>query len=58
MLKIAQEENVTMEELESIEGTGLGGRVTKKDILNYIEQRKSGKVSAPKKVVEQKNCST
>lgn len=54
VLKIAQEENVTMEELESIEGTGLGGRVTKKDILNYIEQRKSGKVSAPKKVVEQK----
>lgn len=54
VLKIAQEEKVSMEELESIEGTGLGGRVTKKDILNYIEQRKAGKVAAPKKVVEQK----
>jgi 2-oxoglutarate dehydrogenase E2 component (dihydrolipoamide succinyltransferase) len=49
VLKIAQEENVSMEELESIEGTGLGGRVTKKDILEYIEKRKSGKVAIPKK---------
>ncbi len=62
VLKIAQEEKVSMEELESIEGTGLGGRVTKKDILNYIEQKKAGKIvttrkaEAPKitKVVEEK----
>lgn len=50
VLKIAQEENISMEELETIDGTGFGGRVTKKDILNYIEQKKSGKVTAPKKV--------
>ncbi|MCX8056784.1 MAG: 2-oxoglutarate dehydrogenase, E2 component, dihydrolipoamide succinyltransferase [Ignavibacteria bacterium] len=50
VLKIAQEEKVSMEELEMIEGTGLGGRVTKKDILNYIEQRKAGKVAPPKPV--------
>ena len=44
---IAKEEGVSQNELESIEGTGLEGRVTKKDILNYVEQRKSGKVQAP-----------
>lgn len=54
VLKIAQEEKISMEELETIEGTGLGGRVTKKDILNYIEKRKEGKISAPKKLTEQK----
>lgn len=52
VLKIAQEENVSMEELEIIEGTGQGGRVTKKDILNYIEQRKAGKITVTKKVAD------
>ncbi|WP_346860337.1 dihydrolipoamide acetyltransferase family protein [uncultured Draconibacterium sp.] len=36
---IAKEENVSLEELESIEGTGAGGRVQKKDILAYIENK-------------------
>ena len=31
-----------MEELENIKGSGVEGRVTKKDILGYIEQRKAG----------------
>ncbi len=31
-----------MEELEQIHGTGDGGRVTKKDILSYVQSRKSG----------------
>lgn len=39
---IAQAENVTIQELDSVSGTGQGGRVTKKDILSYIENRKSG----------------
>ena len=39
---IAQEEGVSQEELESIEGSGSQGRVSKKDLLNYIEQKKSG----------------
>ncbi len=37
--KIAEEEKVTFTELESIEGTGAGGRVQKKDILAYISER-------------------
>jgi len=36
---IATMENVTLSELESIIGSGLGGRVQKNDIVNYIEQR-------------------
>jgi 2-oxoglutarate dehydrogenase E2 component (dihydrolipoamide succinyltransferase) len=36
---IASKENVTLTELESITGSGLGGRVQKNDIVNYIEQR-------------------
>ena len=36
---IAQKEGVSMEELESISGIGKDGRVTKDDILSYIENR-------------------
>jgi len=42
VLNIAQKENVNFDELQKIVGTGLQGRVTKKDILSYIENRKSG----------------
>lgn len=39
---IAQQENVSSAELDAIAGTGAEGRVTKKDILQFIENRKSG----------------
>jgi len=38
---IAREENISLEELESIKGSGAAGRVQKKDILDYIENRKT-----------------
>jgi 2-oxoglutarate dehydrogenase E2 component (dihydrolipoamide succinyltransferase) len=41
VLNIAASEGVTMSELESIEGTGQDGRVSKKDIMNYLESRKN-----------------
>lgn len=44
---IATKENISMEELESIAGSGLDGRVTKQDILAYVETGKS----APQKTV-------
>lgn len=44
---IAKEEGINQTELQSISGTGAGGRVSKKDILAYVEDRKSGKVAAP-----------
>lgn len=36
---IAEKEGVSIKELEQIEGSGTEGRVTKKDILNYIPNR-------------------
>jgi 2-oxoglutarate dehydrogenase E2 component (dihydrolipoamide succinyltransferase) len=42
VLNIARTEGVSMSELESVPGTGEGGRVSKKDILQYIEKRKRG----------------
>jgi len=40
---IAREENIGTKELETISGTGAEGRVTKKDILDYVQNRKLGK---------------
>ncbi len=37
VMKIAAEKGLPLSELETISGTGRGGRVTKKDILAYIE---------------------
>jgi 2-oxoglutarate dehydrogenase E2 component (dihydrolipoamide succinyltransferase) len=42
VLNIAAQEGVSMTELERIPGTGNEGRVTKKDILQYIQDKKSG----------------
>lgn len=36
---IAEKEDISMKELERIKGSGLHGRVTKKDVLAYLEQR-------------------
>lgn len=44
---IAKEEGISIDELDSIEGTGSEGRVTKKDILNYIENRGSQAPAKP-----------
>lgn len=49
---IAKEEGVSLSELENLAGSGKDGRVTKEDILKYIEDRKSGIVQAPKAVEE------
>ncbi len=38
---IAQSEGIPLVELELIEGTGKDGRLTKTDILSYVESRKS-----------------
>jgi 2-oxoglutarate dehydrogenase E2 component (dihydrolipoamide succinyltransferase) len=39
---IAKEEGISQEELESIDGSGSKGRVTKADVMNYLENRSSG----------------
>jgi 2-oxoglutarate dehydrogenase E2 component (dihydrolipoamide succinyltransferase) len=43
---IAQKENISMSEIDALSGTGMGGRVTKKDILSYIETREAGGAAA------------
>ncbi|WP_276504674.1 dihydrolipoamide acetyltransferase family protein [Terrimonas pollutisoli] len=43
VLNIANSEGVSMAELEQISGTGNEGRVTKKDILQYVNDKKQGK---------------
>jgi pyruvate dehydrogenase E2 component (dihydrolipoamide acetyltransferase) len=49
--KIAEEEGV---DISQIEGTGIGGRVTKQDILSFIENRGASatKEAAPSKAAE------
>jgi 2-oxoglutarate dehydrogenase E2 component (dihydrolipoamide succinyltransferase) len=42
--RIARENNV---DLSDVKGTGLGGRVSKKDILDYLDQRRQGVPAAP-----------
>jgi 2-oxoglutarate dehydrogenase E2 component (dihydrolipoamide succinyltransferase) len=42
VLNIAREEGISMTELESLPGTGENGRVTKKDIMAVVDQRKKG----------------
>lgn len=42
VLNIAQSEGVSLSDLEKIPGTGSGGRVSKKDILNWVAAKKSG----------------
>ena len=39
VLNIAQQEGISMAELDKIPGTGQEGRVSKKDILNYVGNR-------------------
>lgn len=51
--EIAKAEGITEEELLSIEGTGADGRVTKNDLLKYIESKKSAEVKAAKVVEPQ-----
>ncbi|MGZ2371127.1 dihydrolipoamide acetyltransferase family protein [Ancylomarina sp. YFZ004] len=44
---IAKAENITNEELNTLAGSGESNRITKKDILQYIENRKTSKKAEP-----------
>lgn len=50
VLQLARDAKIPNEELNTIQGTGYEGRLSKKDIKNYIEQKKKG-TSAPPKAV-------
>ena len=52
--KIAREYNLPMEQVKTIEGTGAQGRITKNDILNYVNILQGQK--RPEPVVEEKEA--
>jgi 2-oxoglutarate dehydrogenase E2 component (dihydrolipoamide succinyltransferase) len=43
VLNIAAQEGISLSELEKLNGTGNEGRVTKKDILDYVNRKRSDK---------------
>ncbi|MEP6584732.1 MAG: dihydrolipoamide acetyltransferase family protein, partial [Ginsengibacter sp.] len=47
VLNIAASEGISMSELENMEGTGQDGRVSKKDIIAYLEKRKTAPKDQP-----------
>ena len=49
---IAQQEGISQQQLDAIEGTGAEGRVTKQDVLNYLQGKPSG-TPAPSAVQRQ-----
>ena len=53
VLNIAAQEGVSMVELENIPGTGNEGRVTKRDILQYVSDKRAGKVQGAKPAAQQ-----
>ncbi len=54
VMNIASREGIPFQELERIQGTGNEDRVTKKDILDYLEHRHTHSLSSPVKVVHEK----
>jgi 2-oxoglutarate dehydrogenase E2 component (dihydrolipoamide succinyltransferase) len=44
---IATEEGISQEELESIDGSGQGGRVTKEDVMSYLDSRGAQPAAQP-----------
>ena len=48
---IAKEEKIPVAELETISGSGAAGRVTKKDILSYVQHRTPGQPAAGRTVI-------
>jgi 2-oxoglutarate dehydrogenase E2 component (dihydrolipoamide succinyltransferase) len=40
VMNIAQAENISMQELEDLSGSGMDGRVTKEDVLEFVDKKK------------------
>ncbi|MFN8295873.1 MAG: dihydrolipoamide acetyltransferase family protein [Chitinophagales bacterium] len=57
VLNIAQVENISMQELETITGTGADNRITKEDILAFVEQKKNGLIK-PQTVIQKTETKT
>jgi len=55
VLNIAASEGVSMSDLENITGTGNEGRVTKKDILQFVSDKKAGRIATQPQQAQQRN---
>jgi len=55
VINIARAEGISLSDLEKIPGSGANNRVTKKDVLDYVERRKS---AAPVSHVKPSNAGT
>jgi len=58
VISIAQQEGLSIEEVQSILGTGAEGRIRKSDVMNYIKNRKYALPSRPQSQVSQVPKST
>jgi 2-oxoglutarate dehydrogenase E2 component (dihydrolipoamide succinyltransferase) len=47
IISIAQKENLSIEEVQSIPGSGTDGRIQKSDVFNYLKNRKYSILSRP-----------
>ena len=48
VIQLARDAKIPKEELDTLQGTGYEGRLSKKDIKDYIDRKKRGLVSEPK----------
>lgn len=51
VLKLAEEHRISMEELKKIPATGVGGRVSKRDLENYLESKKTAPQVAVQEII-------
>ncbi len=51
IISIAQKENLSIEELQNIQGSGAEGRIQKSDVFNYLKNRKHPLQSVPQPTI-------
>jgi len=58
IISIAQKENLSIEELQSIPGSGAEGRIQKSDVFNYLKNRKYPLKSNPQPITDNRQPTT
>ncbi|MFL1895077.1 dihydrolipoamide acetyltransferase family protein [Aquimarina sp. 2-A2] len=58
VLSIAQKENLSLQEVQAIKGTGTDGRIRKSDVMHYLKNRKHPLPNRPTAVAQQSPVST
>src|SRR5688572_2280150 len=55
VLNIAAQEGISLSELEKLPGTGNEGRITKKDILDFVNKKRSGQPAKQQQEMREQN---